>query len=65
MSSASTPVSNVASPSQPVARKNRVLTAAIAGALGLLLVYAAGFAEIAAVHDAAHDVRHSSALPCH
>jgi cobalt transporter subunit CbtB len=28
-------------------------------------VYFAGFSHIEAVHNAAHDTRHSSAFPCH
>lgn len=34
-------------------------------ALGLALVFLAGFAEVDALHNAAHDARHSAALPCH
>ncbi|GFM50443.1 CbtB domain-containing protein [Pseudomonas capsici] len=42
------------------------LTAAIGAAiLGACLVYFAGFSHIAAVHNAAHDTRHSAAFPCH
>jgi len=42
------------------------LTAAIcASILGACLVYFAGFSHIEAVHNAAHDTRHSSAFPCH
>jgi cobalt transporter subunit CbtB len=33
--------------------------------LGAFLVLGAGFAPIAALHDAAHDSRHSFAFPCH
>ncbi len=42
------------------------LAAAIGAAiLGACLVYFAGFSHIAAVHNAAHDTRHSAAFPCH
>ncbi len=41
------------------------LSAAGAGLLGALLVYFAGFSHIDAVHNAAHDTRHSSGFPCH
>ena len=42
------------------------LTAAVcASILGANLVYFAGFSHIEAVHNAAHDTRHSSAFPCH
>ena len=42
------------------------LTAAIfTSILGASLVYFAGFSHIEAVHNAAHDTRHSAAFPCH
>ncbi|MDU1797584.1 MAG: CbtB-domain containing protein, partial [Pseudomonas aeruginosa] len=37
----------------------------LCGLLGALLVYFAGFSHIDAVHNAAHDTRHSSGFPCH
>ncbi|KAF1030845.1 MAG: hypothetical protein GAK37_01073 [Pseudomonas sp.] len=36
-----------------------------ASILGACLVYFAGFSHIEAVHNAAHDTRHSAAFPCH
>lgn len=33
--------------------------------IGAGLVYLAGFAYPSAVHNAAHDTRHSLAFPCH
>ena len=36
-----------------------------AGLLGLFIVFGVGFAPMAAVHNAVHDVRHSAAFPCH
>jgi cobalt transporter subunit CbtB len=41
------------------------LSIATAALLGLGLVFAAGFAEATALHDAAHDQRHAIAFPCH
>lgn len=38
---------------------------AMAVLLGILFVGVAGFAPIEAVHDAAHDTRHSISFPCH
>jgi cobalt transporter subunit CbtB len=32
---------------------------------GLTLVYGVGFAHSHLLHNAAHDVRHSSGFPCH
>ncbi|MDD2052127.1 CbtB-domain containing protein [Pseudomonas putida] len=43
----------------------RVVAAIGASLLGVLLVYFAGFSHIEAVHNAAHDTRHSAAFPCH
>lgn len=33
--------------------------------LGAVIVYAAGFINTTAVHNAAHDTRHSQGFPCH
>lgn len=33
--------------------------------LGTIILYGAGFVNIAAVHNAAHDTRHSQGFPCH
>ena len=33
--------------------------------LGVMLVFAVGFAPVHAVHNAAHDARHVHAFPCH
>jgi cobalt transporter subunit CbtB len=33
--------------------------------LGAIMVFVVGFSSIAAIHDAAHDVRHASNFPCH
>lgn len=37
----------------------------IAVMLGVGLIYGAGFAGSSALHEAAHDSRHSFAFPCH
>jgi cobalt transporter subunit CbtB len=39
-----------------------VLTAAL---LGSFILFGVGFSTISAVHNAAHDTRHSFAFPCH
>jgi cobalt transporter subunit CbtB len=49
----------------PVTLSQRVVIAVGASLLGLCLVYFAGFSHIEAVHNAAHDTRHSAAFPCH
>ena len=46
-------------------QSQRIVAAVGAAVLGALLVYFAGFSHIDAVHNAAHDSRHSSAFPCH
>ncbi|WP_249673214.1 CbtB domain-containing protein [Pseudomonas abieticivorans] len=46
-------------------QSQRLVAAIGAAVLGACLVYFAGFSHIAAVHNAAHDTRHSSAFPCH
>ena len=39
----------------------------LAGALmlGFVILYAAGFVSTSAIHNAAHDMRHSQGFPCH
>ena len=32
---------------------------------GLTLLFASGYAQANALHDAAHDARHAMAFPCH
>jgi len=39
--------------------------AVLAIMLGLFVVGMVGFSHIDVVHNAAHDVRHSNAFPCH
>lgn len=46
-------------------QRQRLVAAVSAMFLGAFLVYFAGFSHIDAVHNAAHDTRHSSAFPCH
>ena len=45
--------------------RDRALAALLAAAFGLVVVFATGFAPSEAVHNAAHDSRHSFAFPCH
>jgi cobalt transporter subunit CbtB len=44
---------------------NIIAQAVLAMALGLFIVGVVGFSHIGAVHNAAHDVRHANAFPCH
>jgi len=47
------------------ASSNVIAQAVLAMALGLFIVGVVGFSHISAVHNAAHDVRHANAFPCH
>jgi len=38
---------------------------ALALAIGVGLIFAAGFSSAAVMHDTGHDQRHSIAFPCH
>ena len=46
-------------------RQSRVMQLALAALLGIFVVGFVGFAHIDAVHNGAHDYRHSMAFPCH
>ena len=48
-----------------VGRSSRLLQLALAGLLGVFVVGFVGFSPLDAVHNAAHDYRHSMAFPCH
>jgi len=39
--------------------------ALMAAGLGALLLYGAAFSTMSALHNAAHDSRHSASFPCH
>ncbi len=45
-----------------VSKNSQIFAAAI---LGLTIVFAVGLLPMDAVHNAAHDTRHSAAFPCH
>jgi cobalt transporter subunit CbtB len=45
--------------------RDRTLVGALALFLGLGFIFLVGFAPVSAVHNAAHDTRHSAAFPCH
>jgi cobalt transporter subunit CbtB len=44
---------------------SKPLQIACAFILGSVILYGAGFVSTAAVHNAAHDVRHAQVFPCH
>ncbi len=44
---------------------SRALPIFMAALLGIFIIGGVGFSHIEAVHNAAHDYRHSMAFPCH
>ncbi len=44
---------------------SRTIQLAFAALLGVFITGFTGFSHIEAVHNAAHDYRHSMAFPCH
>ncbi|HZJ12533.1 MAG TPA: CbtB domain-containing protein [Methyloceanibacter sp.] len=44
---------------------SRVIPIFAAALLGIFIVGGVGFSHIEAVHNAAHDYRHSMSFPCH
>ena len=48
-----------------VSPRDRTLVGSLALLFGLGFIYLVGFAPVSAVHNAAHDTRHSAAFPCH
>jgi cobalt transporter subunit CbtB len=46
-------------------RATTVVPALIAAFVGVFLIWSVGFSQVSAVHNAAHDTRHSNAFPCH
>jgi cobalt transporter subunit CbtB len=46
-------------------RLETLIAAAMAALLGAFLLWGVGFSHSEVLHNAAHDVRHSLAFPCH
>ena len=68
MSNAHTLASSAASvqPAAAAPARAQVVASALAvAALGVTLLWGVGFSHIEAVHNAAHDTRHSNGFPCH
>ena len=61
---ASAVADHTAAPATSVA-KDKVLPALFASALAAALLYGAAFSPLEALHNAAHDGRHSAGFPCH
>lgn len=60
-----TPNAALAPESQANIRTGALAPALIAVLLGLFILSSTGFIGAGALHDAAHDSRHSLAFPCH
>lgn len=56
---------NTASGSANVAALGSKWPAVLALAIGILIVYGAGFSHSSTLHNATHDTRHAFGLPCH
>ncbi len=48
-----------------LAGRDTWIAALTSAALGVFIVWMVGFSHIEALHNAAHDVRHSNVFPCH
>lgn len=58
--------SSLASTAVPRARASSLAMSLLGSALlGALIVFATGFSNISVAHNAAHDMRHANAFPCH
>jgi cobalt transporter subunit CbtB len=51
--------------SQISSRSETLVAAIFAALLGASLIWGVGFSHIDALHNAAHDTRHSIGFPCH
>ena len=45
--------------------QSKALSSVLAASVGMVLIYGAAFANVSALHNAAHDGRHSAGFPCH
>ena len=55
----------VAAGSPSVGRAKTLAAPLAAVALGALIIWLVGFSHVEAIHNAAHDTRHSHVFPCH
>lgn len=65
MTASAPPVATTASTAPVASLTGRLTQSLLAMTLGLFVVGMVGFSHIDVVHNAAHDVRHSNAFPCH
>ena len=50
---------------QTQSKAGLLVSVALMAALGATMVFVAGLAHSATLHDAAHDTRHATGFPCH
>jgi cobalt transporter subunit CbtB len=55
----------ISSSRSPASALRAALPALTAILFGVFVIYGVGFAGPATIHNAAHDVRHAFAFPCH
>jgi len=55
----------IALPRTAALRTEGLAPALFAAVLGSVIIFGVGFANSAAVHNAAHDTRHAVSFPCH
>ncbi|MFY1664070.1 CbtB domain-containing protein [Pseudomonas sp. Pseu.R1] len=58
-------VSTTSSTTSATQTTRRVLSACFAVSMGAVLLYFAGFSSMPALHNTAHDTRHTIGFPCH
>lgn len=58
-------VASASTVSATATTQSRVMSALMASALAAVLLYGMGFTPMEALHNAAHDGRHSAGFPCH
>ena len=56
---------DIQSPARVEVGESRLAQNIAALVFGLVILFAVGFLPLEAAHNAAHDVRHTMAFPCH
>lgn len=59
------PMSGASTAGLNIARQRTVAAALFAIVLGMFIIFGVGLAQPEILHNAAHDLRHSIAFPCH
>jgi cobalt transporter subunit CbtB len=56
---------NTAAKPAVTSRTSNLVQSTMAACLGVFVIGFVGFSHLEVVHNAAHDVRHANAFPCH